>query len=275
MIAVSDIKAFLNITTTDKDSFFETCRIDAISQANSFCNRKLDYQLLTEYYNGNGKDIIYLDNFPVESVSSIEYYDTTTETFITLFDTGDSVADIFLDETQGKIKLKKGYTFPEGENNIRIVYYAGYKATKTSYTISNIASRITAATVTIGAHSLLSGTIVEMVNVSGFQNNPIGNYVISNVSGTGFDITIALGTGTFSSGTAITNNNLYNSTPDDLKLALIYLASEIYFNSPVCDSPRLGITSKNFNAGSSGGVTYEDIGKKVNGILNSYKRILI
>lgn len=274
MITLAEIKAFLNITVSTIDSQLTTFIAMAKKRIDTLGNRKFEYQLHTEYYNSTESEL-YLKNYPIDSIETLQYYDG--DEYVDLIDgTTEGVADTIANTVEiqdSKIILRKGYTF---YTDMKITYYAGYKATKVYKTISAISQSTTFALVTIGAHSYEVGTVFYIDGVTGFLNNPNGAFVIEEVTATQVKFTFDLGTGSYTSGgTAEFDSTLTNTTPEDIKTALLYLAAKYYWDSPVCDSPRLGLTSKNFNAGSSGGVSYEDIEIKVKEMILPYKNINI
>lgn len=274
MITLAEIKAFLNITVSTWDSQLTTFIAMAKKRADTLTNRKLEYKQHTEYYECNGETELILNQSPVAlaDISTIKYYDDATNTYVNLIDiTGDTIANTCEVINGYKLVLNKGYTF---SGRIQIVYYAGYKATKVYKTISAISQSTTFALVTIGAHSYEAGTVFYIDGVTGFLNNPNGAFVIEEVTATQVKFTFDLGTGSYTSGgTAEFESTLDNTTPEDIKTAIKYLTAKYYWDSPICDSPRLGLTSKNFNAGSSGGVSYEDIEIKVKEMLSLYRSV--
>lgn len=89
-----------------------------------YTRRKLKARDLTEYYDGNGRSKILLNQWPIWSTTSTMYvYDDTGRTFAStsMFDSDDFV--IYADE--GIVGLLNT-TFSVGLQNVKVVYNAGY-----------------------------------------------------------------------------------------------------------------------------------------------------
>jgi hypothetical protein len=78
---------------------------------------------LTEYYDGDGTNLIHLRAWPITAVTSIHVDDSTPRDWATedLIDT-----DYYLIyENDGKVVLD-GYYFTQGNYNVKVIYTAGY-----------------------------------------------------------------------------------------------------------------------------------------------------
>lgn len=78
---------------------------------------------LTEYYDGDGSNLLHLRSWPITTVSSIYVDDSTPRDWATedLID-----SDYYLVyETEGKVILD-GYYFTAGNRNVKVTYTAGY-----------------------------------------------------------------------------------------------------------------------------------------------------
>lgn len=87
----------------------------------SYCNRTFEKTDYNKLYNGNGLDYIFVENYPINSITSLTEEDkngTTTYTYA-------STEYVFNNE--GIITLR-GYRFTSGLQNIRIQYNAGYQS---------------------------------------------------------------------------------------------------------------------------------------------------
>jgi len=102
--------------------------INAVSHLfNTYTKRKLKSRSLTEYYDGNGKSEMYVDNYPIVSVSTnIGIYVDTSRSYST--STVVSSSNIIIDSEEGKIRLANT-SFSAGAHSIKIVYTAGYSTT--------------------------------------------------------------------------------------------------------------------------------------------------
>ncbi len=121
LIANSDVKDFLGITATDHDVRLTALAAVAQADAEKYCDRKLEGQALTEYYDGNGTSLLQLRNYPIKSITSI-HDDLDRE-----YNADDLISsdDYALDTDFGIVELV-GLTFGKGSKNIKIVYNAGY-----------------------------------------------------------------------------------------------------------------------------------------------------
>jgi hypothetical protein len=86
-----------------------------------YCGRKFDEATFTEYWNGDGTDLLFVKNYPIISITSI-HDDTGDHTYgaSTLIDPT-TYAIINDNHVQMYASL-----FNKGVNNIKIVYVAGY-----------------------------------------------------------------------------------------------------------------------------------------------------
>lgn len=129
MITLTELKQYLNITDSSKDTFLQSCIDSSVCEIEDFCNRKLSPDTYVEYLDGNNKTEIYLRNKPINSISSIECFDEY-DTFVDLFTGSDTASNSVQIITQHNlIKLLKGYFFYKGCKNIKITYTAGYSTT--------------------------------------------------------------------------------------------------------------------------------------------------
>ena len=131
LIALEDFKAYLandmndeirNDTLNDND--FERI-INAVSHFfNGRTGRKLLYRENTELYDGDGKDELYLDNWPVVSTAAeIAIYSDPNRAHGV--DTQIAAAGIIIYPASGKIVLSGGY-LAWGPQATKVVYTAGY-----------------------------------------------------------------------------------------------------------------------------------------------------
>ena len=96
--------------------------IDSASwAANTYTNRLLKSRTLTEYYDGDGSSVLWLNQRPVVSVTSINIDSGYTWGTDTLIDSTDY--QVYLDE--GKIAFT-GTLLSSGYRLVKVVYVAGY-----------------------------------------------------------------------------------------------------------------------------------------------------
>lgn len=122
LTTLAKVKSQLDIPSSDvsQDTRLNTF-IAAASQAiESYCERKFESTSYTEYHHGRRMNFIMPREFPIISVTSIHIDNDRVYSANTLIDASDySVAD------RGRTIYYNG-KFPQGFNNIKLVYTAGY-----------------------------------------------------------------------------------------------------------------------------------------------------
>lgn len=119
------VKAFLGIAETDNDhdqllNFFVNA---ASANCNKYTNRLLKARDLTEYYSGNGKNVLFVNNYPINSITSL--YDDTDRNYGSETEITSDYYEI-LPENDKCMVVYVDSNFNEGFNNIKIIYNAGY-----------------------------------------------------------------------------------------------------------------------------------------------------
>jgi uncharacterized phiE125 gp8 family phage protein len=143
LISLSDARAWLKITAVDAtvDAALESL-INQISVAiTNYVGRKFLQASYTEYYDGDGRDRVILNNFPVSALTSL--HDDPDRQFgaSTLIDT----TNIILDSAAGIVRVYRGKpSFLYGVANIKAVYTAGYTLANIPHDIQ-LAARLTVA----------------------------------------------------------------------------------------------------------------------------------
>ena len=131
LISLEEFKAYLSNDVNDEirndtgnDNDFERI-INAVSHFfNGRTGRKLLYRENTEYYDGNGKGVLYLDNWPVVSTpATIAIYSDPDREYGD--DTKIAAAGIIIYPASGKILLD-GAAFATGAQATKVIYTAGY-----------------------------------------------------------------------------------------------------------------------------------------------------
>lgn len=129
MITLTELKSYLNITDTSKDVFLQSCIDSSVKEIEDFCNRKISTGTYTEFLDGNSKSEIYLRNTPINTITSISYFDGY-DTYDNIFISGDTpLNSAQIISQSNSVRLLKGYFFYKGCKNIKIVYTAGYSTT--------------------------------------------------------------------------------------------------------------------------------------------------
>jgi len=128
LVDIDTAKAFVGAKSDNADQ--EYILKSYINSASAFCNdythRKLKARNLTEYYNGDGSNVILLDQYPINSLTSV--HDDLNRSYgsDTLIDSSDLVT--MPNDIPYKIIYDGGY-FLAGIKNIKVVYNAGYATT--------------------------------------------------------------------------------------------------------------------------------------------------
>jgi len=126
LLLLSEYKEILGITGSEEDEFVELAVNETEQTIKSFLNRDLEAKDYVEIYDGQSTNVLILDQFPINSISKIEYYDgldpLDVEEWIEYVQ-GDDYDRLLNYESY--ITLD-GIVFPEGYKNIRVTYNAGY-----------------------------------------------------------------------------------------------------------------------------------------------------
>ncbi len=124
LVDLGNIKSYLGIAETDTE--FDTDLdhlIDAVSwYFNNETNRKLkarDYA--AEYYDGDGSDTLYVENYPINSITHL-YIDTERA-----YGADDEIlaADYMIYKDMGKI-IVEDTVFSKGNQSVKLEYNGGY-----------------------------------------------------------------------------------------------------------------------------------------------------
>ncbi len=131
LISLADLKAYLSADTADEfltDTSTDNELERIINSASLFANRYTGVELLsrsqTEYYDGDGGQVLFLDNFPVtSSVSELALYIDIDRVYAasSKVDSG----KIILYADRGKIVVEDT-VFTRGPQSVKITYTAGY-----------------------------------------------------------------------------------------------------------------------------------------------------
>lgn len=125
IVSLAEAKEYLKVTLSGDDTIITSLINNISAWVARYLNRILISKERTEYYSGDGSEILQLRVYPIVSVASL-YVDNNRE-----FDTASLVdADDFI--------VKKGVgmltafnlfgAFVSGESNIKVTYTAGYTA---------------------------------------------------------------------------------------------------------------------------------------------------
>lgn len=125
MINIDDLKYYLNISDSSQDEFLLKLIDMAVERINNLCRRNINYGVRYDVIDGNGQNLLWLKDFPIEKITDIKYRKETGSFDHNLFE--DSIYNnIFLEKTTGKLILLNNYILPTGISNVQIKYYSGY-----------------------------------------------------------------------------------------------------------------------------------------------------
>jgi uncharacterized phiE125 gp8 family phage protein len=116
LTTLSAVKEYLKIDplNTNEDTLLEALINASSSAIENYCKRSLVEQTFIEEYDGNGMKYLQLNQYPVNSITSV------------------TVDGVVLDPSEYKVKKKTGTLirvdsiWPEGDLNIAVEFTAGY-----------------------------------------------------------------------------------------------------------------------------------------------------
>lgn len=152
MVSTQELRTYLKIDGTSDDSFLQVSLDSSVASVENYCNRKLTYGEYIQYSNGNGKDELFVTNYPLISVTSIEVFNGF-DSWNNLFLTSDSDSlPLFIIPELNKIKLTQGFYFSKGQNNIKISYTSGFADSTNGATVGQIYNDIKSVILEMSAH---------------------------------------------------------------------------------------------------------------------------
>lgn len=129
--SVSEYKEFLeiDISNPSEDELIEDYALEVEDWVKEYIGRDLEASAYVEKYDGDGSKFLVTEQFPINSVAYIKYYDGldgSNEEVWTAYTLGDHYARLVI--TNGcKIYLDGGI-FVRGTQNIEVSYNAGYSS---------------------------------------------------------------------------------------------------------------------------------------------------
>lgn len=241
MITLTELKLFLGIESSENDTLLNGCINSAIAILNSECNRKFERKEYTEYYYDNMTyEKLYLRNTPIVSLTSVQYYDG--EEYTNLFSSPDTLQTSF-EVRDAYLYGRLGYNFYS--KDIKVVYEGGYKFIQNAGTV----------TITAGS-TALTGT-----NTTFTTDAAAGDFII--IGGEKIEIeSITTNTALVLSSPINEDYNaaefVITTLPEDIRQAIIDLASEKYYNSGQGLS-LLVKESESMNSGASSSTNYKTL----------------
>ncbi len=119
ILAIADARTWCHGDPADAsaDAKVEQSADSASERLETWTSRVYRARDLDEYYDGDGwSTVLYLRRFPVISVTTF-----------TIDDAAVDATRYVLDRVQGRILLKLGFKYPNGQQNVHVVYRAGYE----------------------------------------------------------------------------------------------------------------------------------------------------
>ena len=121
MIELSELKDYLGLNgSATYDALLKTLIGNVSDWIEGMVGRKLRQSTITEYHDGGGREIA-LENFPIISVTSVKWNAGTQNTPIWT----DIDPESYIKVSRSGV-IKSISLFPTGDENIEIVYVAGY-----------------------------------------------------------------------------------------------------------------------------------------------------
>lgn len=136
MIALSELKTFLNINTNTNNQYLLDLINVSFKEFETLTNRNYKYNSdITEYViNNDYSDRVYLNTSPIKSVQSIKYLDYSTNEYVDVINySGDTIENTILIR-HNYILITKGYSFDC--KDLLIEYSGGYKFVQSSGTVT-------------------------------------------------------------------------------------------------------------------------------------------
>ena len=124
LISLSELQDYIKNTESGKEDFLKTLINSVSFRFDEFCKRNLIEAQRTEYYDGDSRDSLFLNQAPIPMVNSL--FDDTERDFGS--STQITLTNTILYEEDGIIRLFDDESkFVRGRQNIKITYWAGYK----------------------------------------------------------------------------------------------------------------------------------------------------
>lgn len=120
LTTVAAVKVLTGAATVD-DAITQSLITKASLWANNYTSRILAQQTFTEYYDGDGTSILFLNNYPISSITTVHQDSDRTFGTDTLVDSD----DYFFYADNNKL-LGDGILWYKGLQTIKVVYVAGY-----------------------------------------------------------------------------------------------------------------------------------------------------
>lgn len=126
LTTLASVKANYDIDTnlTDHDTLIQDLITQKSKEISVYCGRTFATTTHTEQYDGRGESVLIVNNYPIQSITSI--YDDVDRSFSasTLIDSSNYVCTN--EDANGGMIRGDGIIFSKGVKNIKVIYSAGY-----------------------------------------------------------------------------------------------------------------------------------------------------
>lgn len=129
VVTIGDYLQFIGETEVANEPKVTQALAAAEDFANEFCRRTFakyddsapEDTTLVEVFSGNGRRKYFPKQAPIQSVTSIEYWDAGAEAYTAFDSTTHTIV-----ATADRVTFREGYVFPKGSDNLRITYVHGF-----------------------------------------------------------------------------------------------------------------------------------------------------
>ena len=128
LVLLSEYKEVLGITGSDEDEFVELAQYEIENKVKDYLGRDLEAQDYVEILDGDSEHILIPSQFPINSVTKLEFYDGLDVNDDEDWDEqvqGTDYDRLVIPTHKESIILDGAY-FPKGLQNIRLTYNAGF-----------------------------------------------------------------------------------------------------------------------------------------------------
>lgn len=214
---------------------------------------------------GNGKNRLYVPDFPINSISALEESDVAL--------TEDTDFYVYSRHNQGYLK-RNGDDWLEGHKNIDLSYSAGFKILEAFYFDSGGITIPAIAATLVGASSAAEGVVSRIIRTAGVwaSGTAAGSVEFSSQTGTFQDNELVNIDGGAANVMTVNEPDTIIRIPKDLELAVMQQVAVEFQRQ---QKNEWGETSRSFPDGSVTTMGEEDLLPYVERILKKYRRVSI
>lgn len=121
LCTLTEVKNYYGIAKTTEDALLTVLTERVSQQIETYCDRIFTSAEYTEYYDGDRREFLYTNQYPITSVSGIWNDATWTWGADTLV----AAADYRVSTNGRRVILKTGY-FSDYTENVKVIYTGGY-----------------------------------------------------------------------------------------------------------------------------------------------------